>query len=206
MSATVLLCDPSPDQREMYAEALHHAGFNVIECADGRPAYDIALQTRLVAIVTEVGSDGDACGWRLIDHLRTRGVIIRRANAHEITAVRQFVAKTFAPAWADEILVAFSRQPIGVFIAIENGVIIGFGAYESTRRGFFGPTGVAPKHRGRHIGKALLLACLHGLREMGYAYAIIGGAGPADFYTKVCGATVIPDSVPGIYTDRIGKP
>ena len=70
MSATVLLCDPSPDQREMYAEALHHAGFNVIECADGRPAYDIALQTRLVAIVTEVGSDGDACGWRLIDHLR----------------------------------------------------------------------------------------------------------------------------------------
>jgi DNA-binding response OmpR family regulator len=70
MSATVLLCDPSHDQREMYAEALHHAGFNVIECADGRTAYDIATQTRLAAVVTEVGTSGDGCGWQLIAHLR----------------------------------------------------------------------------------------------------------------------------------------
>jgi predicted N-acetyltransferase YhbS len=142
---------------------------------------------------------------RVIDELRTRGVIIRRANAHEIGPVREFVAKTFAGSWADEILVGFSRQPISVFIAIEDGAIIGFGAYECTRRGFFGPTGVAPKHRGQQIGKALLLACLHGLREMGYAYAIIGGAGPLEFYAKHCGAVVIPDSVPGVYADPLAK-
>src|SRR5438552_19206173 len=82
----------------------------------------------------------------LIDRLRRDGVIIRRANAHEITPVREFVQKTFAQTWADEILVAFSRQPISVLIAIEDTKVIGFGAYACTRRGFFGPTGVAAKH------------------------------------------------------------
>ena len=105
MSATVLLCDPSPDQREMYAEALHHAGFNVIECADGRPAYDIALQMRLAAIVTEVGTDGDGCGWRLIDRLRhntltasvpivalvSRQIVGDRCRALEVGVDRCFV-------------------------------------------------------------------------------------------------------------------
>ena len=46
----------------------------------------------------------------------------------------------------------------------------------------FGPTGVAENARGGGIGKSLLLACLCGLREMGYVYGIIGGAGPVEFY------------------------
>jgi predicted N-acetyltransferase YhbS len=137
--------------------------------------------------------------------LRDAGVIIRPANAHEISPVQQFVAHSFAQAWADEILVGFSRQPISVVLAIHDGQIIGFGAYECTRRGFFGPTGVLEKYRGRGIGRALLLVSLHGLREMGYAYAIIGGAGPVEFYRRECGATVIPDSVPGVYHDPLKK-
>jgi predicted N-acetyltransferase YhbS len=59
--------------------------------------------------------------------------------------------------------------------------------------------------RGNGVGKALLLACLHGLREMGYVYGIIGGAGPVEFYAKAVGAKVIEDSVPGIYTDLLNK-
>ena len=35
--------------------------------------------------------------------------------------------------------------------------------------------------------------------EMGYAYAVIGGVGPAQFYEKVCGAFVIPGSEVGVY-------
>ena len=54
-----------------------------------------------------------------------------------------------------------------------------------------------PRKRG--IGAALTLACMHGMREMGYGYAIIGAAGPEDFYTRVCGAEPIADSKPGIY-------
>jgi len=37
----------------------------------------------------------------------------------------------------------------------------------------------------------------------GYAYAIIGGVGPAEFYSKIVGATLIDNSVPGIYRDQI---
>ena len=59
--------------------------------------------------------------------------------------------------------------------------------------------------RCRGIGKALLVASLLGLRELGYVYGIIGGAGPIEFYQKAVGATVIPDSEPGIYTDLLSK-
>jgi hypothetical protein len=53
--------------------------------------------------------------------------------------------------------------------------------------------------RGLGIGKILLLKCLYGMKEQGYAYGIIGGVGPASFYEKVCNAVLIPGSDPGIY-------
>jgi len=142
---------------------------------------------------------------RSIDALRKQGVIVRRANAHEITPICRFIEKHFAQTWSDEITVAFARQPISLYIAIREGEVIGFGAYECTRRSFFGPTGVMEGERGKGIGKALLLACLAGLREMGYAYGIVGGAGPTEFYAKECGAVVIEGSVPGVYADPLKK-
>ena len=57
--------------------------------------------------------------------------------------------------------------------------------------------------RGNGIGTALLLASLWGLRELGYVYGVIGGAGPVDFYEGAVGAFEIPDSEPGIYTDLL---
>jgi len=57
--------------------------------------------------------------------------------------------------------------------------------------------------QGRGIGTALLLACLWGLRELGYVYGVIGGAGPVEFYEKAVGAIVISDSEPGIYTNLL---
>jgi len=107
--------------------------------------------------------------------------------------------------WADEISVGFARQPITVYIAIIEREIAGFAAYECTRRGFFGPTGVAEGAQGKGVGKALLLASLWALREMGYVYAIIGAAGPVYFYQKTVGAIIIPDSEPGIYVDVLKK-
>ena len=49
------------------------------------------------------------------------------------------------------------------------------------------------------LGAALLFRCLESMREMGYAYAIIGGVGPAEYYQKLCGAFVIPGSEVGVY-------
>ena len=61
-----------------------------------------------------------------------------------------------------------------------------------------------PEERGKGIGKALLLCCLHSMREMGYGYAIIGSIGPQAYYEKCVGAMLIPDSTPGIYKDYLG--
>lgn len=138
-----------------------------------------------------------------LEVLRREGVVVRRAQPWELTPVREFVERHFKRAWADEMSVGFARQPVTVFVALREGRLAGFAAYECTRKNFFGPTGVAEEERGRGLGRALLLACLRALRESGYAYAIIGGVGPAEFYERVVGATLIPDSSPGVYADPI---
>ena len=99
--------------------------------------------------------------------------------------------------------VAFSRQPISCFIALDQEKLTGFACYEATCRGFFGPGGVLEAHRGQGLGTLLLVECLRSMKEMGYAYAIIGGVGPKDFYVRAVGAIDIPDSTPGIYTAPI---
>ena len=132
-----------------------------------------------------------------------RDFLVRRAQPFELSVVRSFVAENFSQAWADEVSVGFARQPIAVFVATKERKLIGFAAYECTRRGFFGPTGVLHSAQGKGIGKALLLASLWALHEMGYVYAIIGAAGPVRFYQKTAGAIIIPDSEPGIYTDAL---
>jgi GNAT superfamily N-acetyltransferase len=109
------------------------------------------------------------------------GILVRRAQPFEITNVRSFIEKSFVVGWADEISVGFANRPVSVYIAIAQREIVGFAGYECTRRSFFGPTGVIENMQGRGLGKALLLACLWGLREMGYVYAIIAAAGPVEF-------------------------
>ena len=133
----------------------------------------------------------------------TQEFLVRRAQPFELSVISGFVAESFSRNWADEISVGFARQPISVFVATMNRELIGFAAYECTRRGFFGPMGVVEQAHGKGVGKALLLAALWGLREMGYVYAIVGAAGPVHFYQKTVGAIVIPDSEPGIYTDLL---
>ena len=130
-------------------------------------------------------------------------IIVRRAHAFELSRARAFILSHFSQSWADEMTTAFARQPVTGFVAIGDGRMVGFAAYEATRRAFFGPTGVAPSHRGRGVGTALLIASLWGLHDLGYAYGIIGAAGPVAFYKKAVGAIEIPGSVPGIYTDML---
>jgi predicted N-acetyltransferase YhbS len=138
-----------------------------------------------------------------LEELRAAGLVVRRARPWELTQVREFVAENFGRAWADEISVGLVRQPVTVFVALRAGGLVGFAAYECTRRNFFGPMGVLEGERGRGVGRALLLAALRGLRELGYAYAVIGGVGPAEFYERAVGARLIPDSSPGVYADPL---
>lgn len=136
----------------------------------------------------------------ILQSVRDEGITLRRARAFELHAVAAF-ARSFSEKWASETHVALSRQPAACFIATRDSRIIGFACYDTTMRGFFGPTGVAEEARGKGVGKALLFMALHALRDSGHAYGIIGGVGPREFYEKACGAIEIPGSDPGVYAD-----
>ena len=128
------------------------------------------------------------------------GVHVRRLDAWDRTPLRKFVQQHFGDGWASEAEFAFDGgHPITGFVAVKDGEIVGFAVYETSRRGFFGPTGVRPDMRKRSIGASLLFRCLRAMREMGYAYAIIGGVGPAEFYEKTCGAKIIEGSERSVY-------
>ena len=137
--------------------------------------------------------------------LKEEGINIRRIQPYERSILHRFVTENFSEGWGDEIQASFSHQPIACFVATHEKKIVGFGCYETTCKNYFGPTGVLSDYRGNDIGKGLLIECLKALRELGYAYCIIGGVGPADFYTKCCGAALIPDSTPGIYGDKLER-
>lgn len=133
------------------------------------------------------------------DYEARTGITIRRAIAPEKHVVSKWVGEHFDMRWVSECEVGFARAPITCIIATENGKLLGFACYDTTMKGFFGPTGVDEQERGRGIGKQLLLYTLYLMRMDGYGYAAIGGAGPKDFYAKATGAVVIEGSEPGIY-------
>jgi GNAT superfamily N-acetyltransferase len=135
----------------------------------------------------------------LLDTLSGQGIDIRRALAPEKHFVTAFIGQHFGAYWVSETEVAFGNHPYSCWIATYDGQCIGFASYDTSAKGFFGPTGVDEAYRGKGIGKALLLACLYDMRAQGYGYAIIGDAGPMDFYTKAVGAVAIPGSNPGVY-------
>lgn len=135
--------------------------------------------------------------------LAQEGIHIRRAMAPDMLDVIDWVKNTSKYA-AGEVSVAFARQPVSCFVAEKDGNIIGYAVYEATCKDFFGPTRVSDEYQGKGIGKALLIEALRAMRNEGYAYAIIGGVGPAAFYEKAVGAVLIEGSNPGAYKDFLG--
>lgn len=137
---------------------------------------------------------------------------IRSARVGEEHAIMPWIDHHFSPGWSHGIAYAIHRSPCSLFIAIEQQQpdpqranryelpteqLVGFACYDTSNRGMFGPMGVQASHEGQGIGKALLLTALQAMWNENYAYAIIGWAGPVDWYAKLVGATIIPDSEPG---------
>ena len=138
----------------------------------------------------------------LLDRLAGEGIVIRRALAPDRKLICDFVAKTFGEPAVGEAEACFARQPVTLFVATDHDRLIGFACCEATAPDFFGPTAVLEEYRGRSVGKALLLYTLRVMwDQLGYVYAVIGGVGPAPFYEKCVGATLIPGGTPGIYRD-----
>lgn len=135
--------------------------------------------------------------------LAEQGICLRPCRPYEAHILEKWVASHFSARWVAEARIAMSHTPVGCMIATQGGRILGFACCDATARGFVGPMGVAPEARGAGVGKAVLLAALEQMKAMGYAYAVIGGVGPAEFYKKAVGATDIPDSTPGLYEDLL---
>lgn len=146
--------------------------------------------------------------------LSNHKISIRRADPAEAEEIVPWVRQHFTAKWAAECQASLAHRPTTCYLATEilplpepvkypydlpPERMIGFACYDIVARGMFGPEAVLPQDRGRGIGKALLLACMHAMADAGYAYAVIAWAGPIDFYRKVVGAIPIPDSEPGIF-------
>lgn len=129
--------------------------------------------------------------------------LVRKPLGCEHDLVVRWVRKQFSPGWSSEAAAALANRPLTLFIAQHGNDIQGFCCYDATARGFVGPIGVADSARGQGIGAALLLACLHDMRTMGYGYAVAGHVGAPEFFRRVAGAIEIPDSTPGLYADLL---
>ncbi len=146
--------------------------------------------------------------------LLAQGIEIRHPFAFEKRILIPWVAKHFQDGWADQCSATLERDPINCFIAIEKQPvpepdddpynlppekILGFACFDVAKKGMLGPIGVQETFRGSGIGKGLLLASLHAMKEQNYAYAVIWWVGPAEFYAKTVGAVAIDGSAPGFY-------
>lgn len=135
-----------------------------------------------------------------------KGITIRRAIAPEQPFILEWIGKRFTDLWVGEAAAALSRMPATLYVAERSGELLGFACYDTSAAGFFGPTGVDEAARHQGIGEALLIATLNGMRDAGYAYAIIGDPGPVEFYRKRLDALEIPKSKPGIYRGMLRRP
>ncbi len=145
--------------------------------------------------------------WYFVAQQETLGITIRKPIGVEKCVLVEWVAKTFSRTWGSEMAMALGNRPVTCFVAVREGVPIGFACYDASGLGYFGPIGVVESARGMGTGQALLLAALLDMRLKGYGYAIIGMTGGTvlEFYKKAVGAVEIPDSLPGIFKTRIRR-
>ena len=140
----------------------------------------------------------------LVFKLEKEGIFLSRAMAPDKFLILPWIEEHSTLSAKGEVDVCFSRTPISLFVATRAKELLGYACYNATQLDFFGPTKVLESEQKKGIGKALLFKCLQALRNEGYAYAVIGGVGPKQFYQKTFNAIEIPDSTPGIYKDFIG--
>lgn len=126
--------------------------------------------------------------------LPSTNIVYKRAEQSDAVSLRSFVEKEFGNGWLDSIENGLVNGEIPIFIALDEEQIVGFACFDVVRgtKGLFGPMGTSFSNRLKGIGYTLLHICLQGMTEKGYEYAVIGEAGPIEFYEKACDAVVIP--------------
>lgn len=138
-----------------------------------------------------------------IAKMESAGIKIIRAFPPNRIHVVEWIKQHSSLYAAGEADCCFNHKVPSIFLAVKGNEILGYACYNATAPDFFGPTRVLDEYQGKGIGKALLLASLHALKEEGYGYAIIGSVGPVEFYQRTVGAVVIDGSSPGLYGNML---
>lgn len=120
----------------------------------------------------------------------TSAVEVRRAERHEYAALRDFLHDNFWPGWGAEVFAALENAPPAVYLALRDGEIVGFAAYDANNRntGWFGPMGVSGDQRHSGVGSVLLRRCLGDIQAQGHTIATIPWADAVPFYEKCVAA------------------
>lgn len=120
----------------------------------------------------------------------TNAIEIRRLTVEDSSAFAQWMDDEWDDPWGAEVEGALLREPVACHVARLDGDIVGFAAYDTNRRGWFGPMGTTSRLRGSGIGAELLRRCLRDYLEQGRSACEIGWVGPPQFYAKAVGATM----------------
>jgi GNAT superfamily N-acetyltransferase len=123
--------------------------------------------------------------------LKALGYMTRRAQPDDRDEAAELGYRIGGVWWRDEVLDAFSYEPIRLYVAAgPTGALVSFAAQDVVGPILFGPTGTDPAARRLGIGTVLLKRCLADVLAQGYPKALISGAGPIAFYTRAVGARV----------------
>ena len=109
--------------------------------------------------------------------LREDGYEIKRVMSPNISYIYKFINENFAPetedsSWADEAIPSILSG--NCFICVKENKPVGFMCCEGTAKGFVGPLGVLPEHRGHGIARALYITVAKQMLALGYKYAVAG--------------------------------
>jgi hypothetical protein len=121
-------------------------------------------------------------------------VIIKRAVAEDEDMLMNFTAEHFGEGWKETLANGFRKEEIPIFLAWKAEKLIGFSSYDIYRdqKAIYGPMGVIESERKNRLGSLLLHEALSDMKRKGYAYIVLGEAGPIEYYEKECGAILIP--------------
>jgi predicted N-acetyltransferase YhbS len=123
--------------------------------------------------------------------LAAGGITVRRAGLEDVPALIEFALTNFGSGWAGEIAHSVGRDRAGCHVAVgAAGEILGFAAYGSSRRSWFGPMGTSLAVQGMGIGSVLLRRCLADQKAAGHDSVQIGWVGPVPFYSGTVGARI----------------
>ncbi len=123
--------------------------------------------------------------------LAKEGIEIRRARREDWPQVEELLRSEWV-AWVPEVKKTLSRRPISLHVALLNGRIEAFSAYDANNvgTGWFGPMGTRAVFRGKGVGGILLKRCLRDMQKQGHPFTTIPWVGPIPFYMHYCNAHV----------------